>query len=94
MADPVGGPVHTGHQSIRAFFQGSFDACGGGIDFRPEGHISVAGRFGVAAMNARALNPRGPRFHVRSYDVITFDDRGMIKNLNAYYSLSDFYGLP
>lgn len=87
--DPVTAPPHCGHDAIRAFYQGSFDAVGGGIEMKLDGAVRIAGTHAAAAYVARTVN-NDPVFRTETLDVMTFDGAGLITSMTAYWGPANF----
>lgn len=86
--DPVGGPKQVGHDALRKFYQGGFDAMGGPLEMKLEGAVRVAGANAAGAYIVRTLNHTEP-FRVETLDVMTFDDQGKITSMLAYWGPSN-----
>lgn len=86
--DPVGGPKQVGHAALTAFYQGGFDAMGGPLEMKLEGAVRVSGANGAAAYIVKTLNHTEP-FRVETLDVMTFNDKGQITSMLAYWGPSN-----
>jgi len=78
--DPVGSPVHRGHDAIRAFYEASR----GSVRLELEGRPRVAGSQGAAAMIARPVGSDG--VVVETLDTMSFDANGLVTSMRAYWS--------
>ena len=81
---PVGGPVHQGIDSIRAFYEGNELA----ETLVLTGPVRVAGREAAAPMAARVCFD-GVDYELDVVDVAVFNDDGLLTSLRAFYSLDD-----
>jgi steroid delta-isomerase len=88
--DPVGNPPHVGRDGVGEMFKAAFDAAaeGSSLDFRVDGHISVAGRVAVAPLLVDWHGPKRTK-RIRAVDVIEFDERCRITSVKAYWGASD-----
>lgn len=84
LEDPVGGEVRVGREAIEAFY-GALD----GVDCKTELlTIRVSGN--NAAFHFRVVTEiDGNAYAIEPIDVMTFDDRGAITSMRAYWSPSD-----
>jgi len=87
--DPVNGPAHRGHAAIRAFYQGGFDAMGGGIEMTLDGAVRIAGRYGAAPFVARTVH-HSELLCTDTLDVMLFDTDGRIVSMDAYWGPTNF----
>ena len=87
--DPVTAPEYRGHEAIRAFYQSGFDAMGGGIEMKLDGNVRIAGSHAAAAYVARTIN-HTEKFRTETLDVMTFDDKGLITSMTAYWGPANF----
>jgi steroid delta-isomerase len=78
--DPIGSPVHTGHEQIRAFYTASK----GATTLSLEGRVRTVGNEGAGAMRARPV--AAPEMEIETLDVMTFDAAGQITSMRAYWS--------
>jgi steroid delta-isomerase len=83
--DPVGSEPHRGRAAIREFYRAS----AGAVQLELEGRVRAAGSEGAAAMIA---HPNvDPSVRVETLDVMTFDERGLITSMRAYWSPDTIY---
>ena len=83
--DPVGTPVHKGHEALRAFYQIAVDAVEKMV---LEGNPRIRDNWGTAAMRAY---PKGMdlKFCMETLDVMEFNDDGKIISMTAYWGDSN-----
>jgi steroid delta-isomerase len=81
LEDPVGGEVRVGREAIEAFY--------GALDCKTELlTIRVSGN--NAAFHFRVVTEIGGKaYAIEPIDVMTFDDRGAITSMRAYWSPTD-----
>lgn len=87
--DPATGPEQRGHEALRTFYQGGFDAMKGGIEMKLDGAVRIVGNLGAAAYIARTVN-HDPVYYTETLDVMTFDENGLITSMIAYWGPSNF----
>lgn len=80
--DPVGSPVHTGAEAIRAAFAGV-------LKQRPQLTLSAPMRGSHGNAAAMALEAKLGDLTIRAIDVLTFDAAGKISSLRAYFGPED-----
>ena len=85
--DPVGSEPHVGAEAVRAFFEGSH-ALADHLELVLTGPVrAVAGR---AAFPMQAISTIGDvQLAVDIIDVMTFDDDGLISDMQAFWAMED-----
>jgi len=82
--DPVGAPVKSGRETLRAFYTGA----------APSLHVEITGSIRVAGTSCAVplvaeLSMPDAKMYVDVIDVMTFDDAGKITSMRAYWSPAD-----
>lgn len=75
--DPVGSPVHAGHEAVCAFYEGALAA---GATLELTGKPCCAGN--AVAFSFRV---KMPNMTIDIIDVFEFDERGKINSMKAYW---------
>ena len=86
---PVGGPVHTGIDAIRAFYTGNELAESIAIT----GAVCAAGSEAAVPMCAK-VRQSGQLLEVDVIDVATFDEAGRFTSLRAFFDLEGARPIP
>lgn len=86
LEDPVGSPRREGHEGIGAFWDESH-ALADELDLVPLGFRVVIGDEAVVTLQARPVIG-GQRYALDIVDHLTFDDRGRIVGLRAFFDMS------
>lgn len=86
LEDPVGSPRRRGHEGIGAFWDESH-ALADALDLVPLGFRVVVGHEAMLTLQARPVIG-GQRHALDIVDHMTFDDRGRIVGLRAFFDLA------
>ncbi len=86
--DPYGSAVIEGREAIREFYQNSLKM-GATLSLDTEIRASM-GDAAAMAFTARA-NAEGKNVEVRVIDVMTFNERGQIQSMRAYFGQTNMF---
>jgi steroid delta-isomerase len=82
LEDPIGAPLQRGREVIHKFYAAS----AGAVKLTLSGPVRVCGREAAAPMLATLGGAAGPRAYIDIIDVMTFDERGLITSMRAFWS--------
>ena len=86
--DPIGSPVHVGHDAILGFYTASMQT---GAKLKLEGPVRIAGPYAAFAFTV-LLNLGGKDMHVDVIDTFKFDDDNKVIEMRAYFGPTNMHG--
>lgn len=86
--DPIGAPVHTGREAIRAFYAESMQT---GAKLKLEGPVRVAGDYAVFAFSVH-LNYDGSAKRIDVIDTFRFNEAAEVVEMRAYWGPTNMHG--
>lgn len=87
--DPVGSPIHRGAQAIRSFYSASVAT---GAKLTLHGPVRTAGRSAAFAFSVE-VSLDGARRRIDVIDTFTFDDKGKIVEMRAFWGPHNVHAL-
>lgn len=86
--DPVGAPVHKGHEAIRAFFAANMET---GAKLTLDGPVRVTGDHAAFAFSV-ALFYQGRQQRIDVIDTFRFDAEGKVIEMRAFFGPTNMHG--
>jgi steroid delta-isomerase len=85
--DPVGTELRRGRDAIEALYR---EAAGMKLHMQLTGPVCVAGNEGAAPLLITTTRPDGRQAFLDVIDVMSFDERGRITSMRAFWSPEDW----
>lgn len=86
--DPVGAPIHSGREAVRAFYTASMQT---GAKLKLEGPIRVVGDYAVFPFSVN-LNFEGSAKRIDVIDTFKFDEAGKVVEMRAFWGPTNMHG--
>jgi steroid delta-isomerase len=86
--DPVGAPIHSGREAVRAFYTASMQT---GAKLKLEGPIRIVGDYAVFPFSVN-LNFEGSAKRIDVIDTFKFDDTGKVVEMRAFWGPTNMHG--
>lgn len=86
--DPIGSPVHSGREAVRAFYAESMKT---GAKLKLEGPVRVVGDYAVFPFSVN-LHYEGSDKRIDVIDTFRFDDDNKVVEMRAFWGPSNMHG--
>lgn len=86
--DPIGSPIHTGREAVRAFYAESMKT---GAKLTLEGPVRIAGDYAVFPFSVHLDYEGGPK-RIDVIDTFRFDEANKVVEMRAFWGPANMHG--